>query len=204
MDQRTDDWKKARCGLVGCSRLGDILASGRGGQPSATRKNYMAELLCEQLTGVPAEHFTSSSMQWGIDTEPMARAAYEATRGVFISETGGKMHGVISGWWGSPDGLIDNDGGIEIKCPNTATHIDTLLYGKINSDYIYQMAGYVEIFGREWWDFVSYDPRLPEKYAMYVRRFTKAELPIQEVKDGVIKFIEELNALKISLEALNG
>jgi hypothetical protein len=202
MEQRTDEWKKARCGLVGCSRLSDVLASGRSGSPSATRKNYMAELLCEQLTGISAEHFTSSAMQWGIDTEPMARAAYEATRGEFIEEVGGKKHGEISGWWGSPDGLIGRDGGIEIKCPNTATHLDSLLYGKINSDYIYQMAGYVEIYERNWWDFVSYDPRLPEKYSMFVKRFTKKELPIHEVKDGVIKFIAELSEMKKKLEAL--
>lgn len=201
--QRTDEWRALRCGCVGCSRLGDVLAVGKSG-PSATRRNYMAELLCERLTGKPAEHFTSTAMQWGIDTEPLARAAYEARAGVFTLEVPGMMHPEIDGWWGSPDGLIGEDGGLEIKCPNTATHIETLLTGKINQDYIYQMAGYVEIFGREWWDFMSYDPRLPEHYAVYVRRFMRSELPIAEVKEGVVKFLAELGALQKKLEALHG
>lgn len=203
MEQRSDEWLKAKCGCVGCSRIGDILASGRGGSPSATRKNYMAELLCERLTGKTQEHFTSPSMLWGIEKEPMARASYEAMYGVITEETGGQMHPDIYGWWGSPDGLVGDDGGIEIKCPNTATHLDTLLNGKINQDYIYQMAGYTEIFGREWWDFVSFDPRLPEHLATYVRRFRRDELPIAEVKEGVIKFLSELEELQKRLEGLN-
>lgn len=204
MIQRTEEWKKLRCGLVGCSRLGDVLANGRGGQPSATRKNYMAELLCEQLTGVPTEHFTSSAMQWGTDTEPLARAAYEGKNGIFIVETIGQKHPEISGWWGSPDGLIDEDGGVEIKCPNTATHLDTILNHRVNTDYLYQMAGYVEIFNREWWDFVSYDPRLPDRLSLYVRRYTRDELPVREVKEGVLKFIEELEELKRKTEGYCG
>jgi len=202
--QRTDEWKSLRCGCVGCSRLGDILATGKGGAVSASRKNYMAEVLCERLTGKPAEHFTSAAMQWGIDTEPLARQAYEEKHGVFTLEVSGQMHPDIFGWWGSPDGLVGTDGGLEIKCPNTATHLDTLLTGKINQDYIYQMAGYVEIFGREWWDFVSYDPRLPGKHSMYIRRFRRDELPIAEVKAGVIKFLSELEELQMKLEALHG
>lgn len=202
MIQRSDEWRTAKAGKVGCSRLGDVLASGRSGAPSATRKNYMAELVCERLTGKPSEHFTSSAMQWGVDTEPLARAAYEARTGVFVIEDGGKECESIAGLWASPDGLIDDVGGLEIKCPNTATHIETLLTGKINSDYIYQMAGNVLVYNRKWWDFVSYDPRLPEKYALYIKRFERKDLPVDEVETGVKRFLEELEEMIKALEAL--
>lgn len=202
MIQRSDEWRAAKIGKVGCSRLGDVLASGKGNAPSATRKNYIAELVCEILTGKSAEHFTSAAMQWGIDNEPLARAAYEARTGVFVIEDGGRVHSSIPGFWASPDGLIDADGGVEIKCPNTATHLETLLTGKINSDYIYQMAGNLAVFNRKWWDFVSYDPRLPDKYAMYVKRFERKDLPVDEVEAGVKRFLEELAEKIKALEDL--
>lgn len=201
MEQRTDEWFAARLGHVGCSRLGDVLASGRSGQPSATRKNYMAELVCERLTGVKAEHFTSKAMDHGTETEPMARAAYEAAHGVMVDEDGGKECPGIPDWWGSPDGLVGEDGGLEIKCPNTATHLETLLTGKINTDYLYQMAGLCYIYDRKWWDFESYDPRLPDHLSTYIVRFMREDLPIEQVKNGVLQFVAEL---KIMEEQLRG
>ena len=202
IEQRSPEWIVRRLGFCGCSRLGDVLATGRSGAPSATRKNYMHELLCERLTGIHNESYTSKEMLWGVDNEPIARSCYEATRGVMVQEKGGMEHPDIPWWWGSPDGLIAEDGGIEIKCPNTSTHLETVMYGKIKTDYIYQMAGYVEIFKRDWWDFVSFDPRLPENVSLYVKRFTRDELPIDEVKDGVTKFLDELNALEAKVKAL--
>jgi hypothetical protein len=201
MIQRSEEWKQAKAGKVGCSRLGDVLARGKGGAPSATRKNYMAELVCERLIGKSAEHFTSRSMDHGTETEPMARAAYEARTGVLVEEHGGKSCEDIPDWWASPDGLIGEEGGLEIKCPNTSTHLETMLTGKISTDYLYQMAGNCYIFNREWWDFVSFDPRLPENLSMFVCRFYRKDLPIEEVKAGVIQFVEEL---KILLEKLKG
>lgn len=199
MDQRSSEWLTAKCGKIGCSRLGDVLAIGRNGLPLQARKDYMMELLCERLTGVNAEHFKSPAMEWGVEYEPQARTEYEARKGVLVDEDGGMEHPTIPGWWCSPDGLVGDDGGIEIKCPNTSTHLDTLIIGEIKQQYIYQMTGAVIIYGRKWWDFVSYDPRLPDELGFYCKRFTREELPIQEVTDGVIKFLDDLAELEKSL-----
>lgn len=202
-EQRTAEWYAERLGKVGCSRLADVLATTKTGE-SATRRNYMAELICERLTGQRADSFTSADMQWGIDTEPLAKQAYTLKTWEAITEHGGQEHLTIPGFRGSPDGLIGLDGGIEIKCPKTATHLDTLLNGTIKRDYLLQMAGYVSIFGRDWWDFVSYDPRLPDNLALYVKRFYRADLPVDEVENGVKKFLEELDEKIKALEALHG
>ena len=204
LEQRSPDWFVKRLGFCGCSRLGDVLATGKGGAPSATRKNYMHELLCERLTGVHNETFTSKEMQWGIDHEPDAKALYEAQKGIMLIDHGGMEHPTIKWWWGSPDALTGGDGGVEFKCPNTATHLASMMNGTINTGYIYQITGYVEIFGREWWDFASYDPRLPENLQLYVKRFYRDELPIDEVRDGVIKFLAELNELEAKVRAIGG
>ena len=191
-----------KVGHVGCSRIGAILATGKGGAPSSTRKNYMSELICERLTGKRSDHYTSKEMEWGTENEPLARAAYEAKKGVLVEEHGGQECPGIPDWWGSPDGLINTDGGIEIKCPNTATHIETLLTGKVSTDYIYQMAGYCYIFNRQWWDFVSFDPRLPDKLSIYIKRFKRDELPIDEVLKGVLQFVKELKELLEKLKEI--
>lgn len=197
--QRSDEWFKSKHGNVGCSRLADVLASGKGGAESLTRKSYMQELLCERLTGERKESYTSKEMQYGIDMEPTARATYEIETGVEVETFYGQMHPTIDRWWGSPDGLVGLDGMIEIKCPNTTTHIDTIMNGTINQRYIYQMSGYLEIFGRQWIDFVSYDGRVPDELQIYIRRFTRAELPLDKCREGVILFLEELNAMEKTL-----
>lgn len=200
-DQRTDEWKAARCGNVGCSRLADVLATTKSGE-AATRRNYMAELICERLTGIPTETITTPAMQWGIDNEPLARHAYEIATFYDVVEDFGREHQTIPGFRGSPDGLVRDDGGVEIKCPKTATHLDTLMGGTIKRDYILQMAGYVSIFNRQWWDFVSYDPRLPPRHALFIKRFTRDELPVSEVEEGVKKFLLELAKKIRELEEL--
>lgn len=198
-EQRTAEWYAERLGKVGCSRLSDVLA----GDKTAARRNYMAELVCERLTGERSESFTSDAMQWGIDTEPLAKQAYTLETFREITEHGGKEHDCIPGFRGSPDGLILPDGGIEIKCPKTATHLDTLINETVKKEYIYQMAGYVSIFNANWWDFVSYDPRLPG-HEIFIKRFDRDDLPVEEVETGVKRFLEELEEMMKKLEALNG
>jgi hypothetical protein len=200
-EQRTAEWIADRLGKVGCSRLIDVMATTKSGE-SATRRNYMAELICERLTGQREENYTSPAMQWGIDTEALAKDAYTLFNWNIITEDFGKEHDTIKGFRGSPDGLIGLDGGIEIKCPKTATHLDTILNGTIKRDYILQMAGYVSIYNRAWWDFVSYDPRLPEKHALYIKRFTREELPVKEVEEAVKLFLDEMDQKIKALEAL--
>lgn len=200
-DQRTDEWIQARLGNVGCSRLIDVCASGKSGAPSATRRNYMTELLVERLTGKRAESFTSEAMTWGIDNEPIARSAYEARYGVMVTEDFGKEHPTVKRWRGSPDGLVDK-GGIEIKCTNTTNHLDALLNGNIKRDYILQMAGYVEIYNLDWYDFVSFDPRLPENLSLFVKRFTRDELPLDTTRQAVIQFLKELDEMEKKIRGI--
>lgn len=201
MEQRSSEWLKAKLGKVGCSRLGDVLAIGRNGQPLQSRHDYMMDLLCERITGQTADHFKTAAMEWGVEYEPQARTEYEARNGVLVDEDGGMEHPTISGWWCSPDGLVGDDGGIEIKCPNTKTHVDTLLTGEIKQQYIYQMTGAVIIYNRKWWDFVSYDPRIGDDLGYFCRRFYRDKLPVQEVTDGVIKFLDDLEQLEKTLRS---
>ena len=132
MEQRTEEWYKARLGKVTASRVADVLAKTKTGV-SASRANYLTELVVERLTGQQAEFYTNDAMQWGTDTEPQARMAYEAHKNVLVDEEGFIDHPSISNFGCSPDGLIGDSGLIEIKCPNSKTHIDTLLSGKAPS-----------------------------------------------------------------------
>jgi putative phage-type endonuclease len=156
MEQRTEEWFAARCGKVTASRVADIIAKTKSG-PSASRENYLAQLVCERMTGKPAESYSNSAMQWGTDTEPFARAAYEARMDILVTEVGFIDHPWITMSGASPDGLA-NEGMVEIKCPNTATHIQTLLDRKVPEKYITQMMWQMACADRPWCDFVSFDP----------------------------------------------
>jgi putative phage-type endonuclease len=137
MEQRTEEWFAARCGKVTASRVADIIAKTKTG-PSASRENYLAQLVCERLTGKPAESYSNSAMQWGTETEPFARAAYEARMDLLVTEVGFIDHPWITMSGASPDGLAA-EGMVELKCPNTATHLQTLLDRKVPEKYITQM-----------------------------------------------------------------
>jgi putative phage-type endonuclease len=170
MKQGTEEWFAARCGKVTASRMADVMAKGRGGAEAATRKNYRAQLVAERLTGKVADSFSSAAMQWGTDTEPQARAAYEFYSGQTVTECGFVDHPTIPMTGASPDAFAGSDGLVEIKCPNTATHIDTLLNDVVPKKYVLQMHWQMACTGRSWCDFVSFDPRMPEDMALYVRR----------------------------------
>jgi len=152
----------------------------------------MAELICERLTGMPTEGYTSAAMQHGIDTEPMARSAYESAVGALVVEAGFVPHRVIHMSGASPDGLVDDDGLIEIKCPQTATHIDTLLSDAVPSKYIIQMQWQMACTGRKWCDFLSYDPRLSENMRLFVKRVPRDDAFIAELEREVMSFLSEL------------
>jgi hypothetical protein len=202
-EQGSESWKLSRVGRVGCSRLGDVLAEGRSGAPSATRRNYMAELLCERLTGSYSVHFQSEDMLRGIELEPIARSEYEARFGIMVETDFGREHETIKGFGCSPDGLIGSDGGLEIKCPKAANHLETVLSGTVKRDYLLQMAGGVIIYGRSFWDYVSFNPDFPDNLSFYCKRFTREELPVDEVSGGVIKFLAELDALEKQVREIN-
>ena len=191
MQQRTDEWFAARLGKVTASRIADIMAKTKTGY-AASRKNYLFELLCERLSGQREEKFISASMQRGIDLEPKARAVYEIETGNWVEEVGFIPHPTIAMSGASPDGLISDDGLIEIKCPNTATHIEFLQTQKPKQEYIYQMQWQMACTGRKWCDFVSYDDRLPENLVYCSVHIPRDDDFIQSLEQEVEKFLAEL------------
>jgi putative phage-type endonuclease len=196
MEQRSDEWFSARLGCVTASRTADVMAKTKSGY-SASRANYMAQLITERLTGQANEGFSSAAMQWGTDTEPQARMAYELMTGETVEETGFILHPTIKFFGASPDGLVGSDGLIEIKCPNTATHIDTLLAEKVPSKYITQMHVQMICTGREWCDFVSFDPRLPGDMNFWMQRVHRDDDFCKDIETEVIAFLEE-TSMKIA------
>jgi len=190
--QGSPEWKLARCGSLGASRLADAVARIKSGY-GASRDNLMAELLVERLTGVPSEGFVSTAMQWGTEKEPEARAAYEFRADVDVALVGIVPHPTIAGTHASPDGLVGEDGLIEIKCPNTASHVETLLGDEIAGKYITQMQWQMACTGRKWTDFVSYDPRMPEAMSLFVKRVPRDDVRIAELELEARKFLAELD-----------
>jgi predicted phage-related endonuclease len=159
---------------------------------SASRKNYKAQLVIERLTAQPTESYTNGAMQWGIDTEPLARVAYELSSGNDVEQTGFELHFELEAG-ASPDGLIGEDGLIEIKCPNSATHIEYLKAKELPSEYKAQVQGQLWITDRKWCDFVSYDPRMPEHLRMKIIRVERDEKYIDDLFREVLKFLEEVD-----------
>jgi putative phage-type endonuclease len=192
MEQRSPEWYAARLGKVTASRVADIIAKTKSGY-STSRANYMAELVCERLTGKQGDFYQNAAMVWGTETEPMARSAYEAHSGNLVTETGLVLHTSIADAGASPDGLIDEDGLVEIKCPNTSTHIDTLLDEKVPSKYVTQIMWQMACTERKWCDFVSFDPRMPEHMQIFVKRVERDDDMIVELEREVEKFLSELD-----------
>jgi putative phage-type endonuclease len=191
MEQRSDEWFKARIGKVTASRVADVMARTKSGY-SASRANYMAELICERLTGQPAERFSNAAMQWGTDNEPHAKASYSFMRDAAIEDVGFIPHGTIADFGASPDGLIGPHGLIEVKCPNTATHLETLLSESIDGKYLTQMQVQMACTGRQWCDFVSFDPRLPVDMQLFVKRVDRDNARIAEIETEVSAFLGEI------------
>jgi hypothetical protein len=159
----------------------------------ADRRNYRTELLCERLTGQPYPQYVSQEMQWGIDQEPFARAAYELQRDVLVETCGFVVHPLVAKFGASPDGLVGDDGMIQIKCPNTSTHLGWMLGGVVPVEHMAQMLGELSCTGREWCDFVSYDPRLPSHLQLWVRRFARDEKLISTLESEITHFNYELD-----------
>lgn len=200
VEQGTDEWLQERVGKVTASRIGDLMAKTKSGY-SASRANYMADLVAERLTGSPKVNFTNAAMQHGTETEPQARAMYEMETGFDVSQTGFHPHPTIEGTGASPDGLVDDDGLLEIKCPNTATHIETLRGAAIDRKYVLQMHWQMICTGRDWCDFVSFDPRLPLEMQIHIQRVPKNAELAEEITAEVTQFLTELNTIVADLTA---
>lgn len=196
MIQGSSEWLESRMGKVTASRVKDVMAQGRGGAPSASRRNYMMQLLCERLTGTREEGFTSAAMQRGTDLEPVARSAYEIDKGVMVTEVGLIAHPTITGFAASPDGLVGNVGLVEIKNPNTAQHIAVMQSGKHDSQYEWQMLAQMSCTNRDWVDFVSFDDRLPDQLQYVCFRYERDGNRIIQMESAVREFLEELSDLE--------
>ena len=191
MDQRTEEWFNARLGKVTASKVTDVIARTKNGY-AASRANYMAQLIVERLTNKKQESYSNSAMDWGTEQEPYARSEYEAMLMLFVEEVGFVEHPFIPMAGASPDGLVSDDGLVEIKCPNTATHIETILTKKVDQKHINQMQWQMASTNRLWCDFVSYDPRLPKTLQMFVMRVVRDDKFILSLEAEVNKFLTEV------------
>lgn len=201
IDQGSEAWWEIRLGKVTASRVADVVAKTKSGW-GASRANYMAALIAERLTGTPQESFTNAAMQWGLDTEADARAAYEFRQDCEVIPVGFVPHPTIEMSGASPDGTTGGSGLVEIKCPNTATHLETLLGSSVPSKYIVQMQWQMACCGRQWCDFVSFDPRMPEAMRLYVKRVRRDDKQIAELERDVTDFLAELDQKIASLRSL--
>jgi putative phage-type endonuclease len=191
MEQRSPEWFAARCGSLGASQLNEALATTKSGW-GASRENLKNKIIAERLTGLPSEGFQNAAMLWGVEQEDNARKAYEAATGTFVEEMGIALHPTLKHTHASPDGLVDDDGLIEIKCPNTTTHIETLKSQKVPTKYENQMMWQMRCTGRKWCDFVSFDPRLPEHLQLFVKRVPFDDYYIGILEEKVAQFLEEV------------
>lgn len=192
--QGSPEWFAFRLGKVSASRVADVMAKTKTGY-AASRKNYMMELLCQRLTNKREEGYTNAAMQRGTDLEPVARSWYEIQKGVMVEEVGCFEHPTIPNFVASPDGRIGK-GGLEIKCPNTAQHIDLISSESIDGRYQWQMLAQQACAGFEWHDFVSFDDRMPEALQGYCLHFPRDNARIEEMEAEVKKFLTELDELE--------
>ena len=192
IEQRSEEWFAARLGKVTASKVADVMAKTKTGY-SATRETYMTQLVCERLSGQKAESFTNAAIQHGIDTEPLARSAYEAYADVMVEEVGFVPHPKITMAGASPDGLVGLFGMLEIKAPQTNTHIDTLLTEVIPTKYYAQMQWQMVCAQRQWCDFVSFDPRIRQDLQLFVKRVEFDAPYVAMLEEEVIKFLKEVD-----------
>lgn len=191
IEQGTEAWLQLRLGKVTASRVADIMAKTKTGV-SASRGNYLIELALQRVTGNIEPMYTNDAMAWGTATEPQARVAYEVKTGNFVDQIAFVEHPTIE-WFGcSPDGLVGNDGLIEIKCPNSATHWATIKDGKPPNKYVVQMQTQMACTNRQWCDFVSFDPRMPERSQLFICRVERDQTMIDEIEVEVMKFLNEV------------
>lgn len=192
--QGSDEWFAQRLGRLTASRMADVIARTKDGY-STSREKYMVELALERITGTRQEAYSNAAMEWGTNSEPLARAAYEADTGFLVVETGMVPHPRIEMAGASPDGLVNHDGLLEIKCPQSATHIKNLCSGKPEGKYLTQMMWQLSCTGRDWCDFVSYDPRMPDGLQLMVTRIERDEKRIQQLEEEAEKFLSEVDAM---------
>jgi putative phage-type endonuclease len=200
IEQGTPEWKAERAGKATASKIADIVAKTKTGW-GASRANYMAQLVAERLTGQPTEGYSNAAMQHGTATEPEARDAYAFAYDVDVQQVGFIPHPTIEWAGASPDGLVGDDGLVEIKCPNTATAIDALMGAPIERKYLLQMQWQMACTERRWCDFVVYDPRLPASMSLHIERVNRDDVLIAEIQKEVTAFLKEVADTVASLQS---
>lgn len=191
--QRSSSWFADRWGRATASRFNDVMSVGRNGQALAGRKNYLSELVIERLTEPPTEDtsFKSQAMEWGVEYEPTAVLEYELRTGNQVGNAYFEKHKTLEAG-ASPDGYVGTDGLIEIKCPNSAQHLETLRTKEVPSQYVAQVQGQLWITGRKWCDFISYDPRFPVNAQIFIKRVERDEKYIKELETNITNFLQEV------------
>ena len=191
IEQGSDAWKKIRAGKVTASRVKDIVATTKTGY-STSRDKYMTQLLLERLTNTVAESYSNDAMQWGVDNEPYARSAYESAKNVMVDQVAFVNHPTIEMAGASPDGLVNDDGLVELKCPMSHTHLESLL-GGLDDQYKTQVNWQMACTGAKWTDLCSFDPRFPAELQLVIKRFERDDAYIATLEKEVIKFLTELD-----------
>lgn len=199
IEQGSPEWHALRCGKVTASKIADMLAKTKSGW-GASRANYRAQLVAERVSGLVAESYTNTAMEWGKEKEAEARSAYSFHVNADVDLIDFAVHPTIAMSGASPDGLVGADGLVELKCPNTSTHIETLLGRDVPGKYVLQMQWQMACTGRQFCDFASYDPRMPDDMRLFVKRLPRDDKMIAEVTREVIAFLAEIDA---TVEALN-
>ena len=195
VEQGAPEWKAARLGHVTASGMANVMAKGKDKSEAVTRYKYKVQIVAERMTGVVAESYSNAAMEWGVEQEGFAVMAYESMRDVLVDKTGFWLHPSIK-WLGvSPDRLVGDDGLIEVKCPNTTTHLGYLFDNRVPPDYYKQIQCQLWVTGRSWCDFVSFDPRLPRRNQLLVVRTERDEKLIGEMQVEVEKFLGEVESL---------
>ena len=190
IQQGTDEWKQLRLGKATASRIKDIIAKTQKGY-STSRDKYMTQLLLERLTGTVAESYSDAAMAHGVEQEPFARAAYEAAKGVLVDQVAFVNHPTIEQAGASPDGIV-GEGLVELKCPMSHTHLESLL-GGLDDQYKVQVQFQMACTGAKWTDLCSFDPRFPAELQLVIKRFERDDAFIATLEKEVIKFLAELD-----------
>lgn len=204
IEQGSSEWLKERTGKVTGSRMCDVMAKlKRKEGESAARYGYKMELVAETLTGRSMTHYTSPDMERGTQLEPDARNEYEVRRGVFCDQVGFVLHDKIDRFGVSPDGFVGDSGLIEIKAPRVMTHLEYIVQGLPPEDYLWQMLAAMSCTGREWCDFVSYCPELPEDLQLFVKRVNRDEKLISALEIEVAQFLKEVDETVEKIRSAN-
>jgi len=193
--QEASSWVPARVGLLTGSVLAKAISKTKDGKWAASRKDLLFEKLAERLTGIAADHFVTPAMQWGLDNEAPAKALLEASQGIFVEKAGFCLHPQIEFFGSTPDGFIDTDGVLEIKCPTTKTHLTYMMNKKVPTEYVPQMLAEIACTGRKWALFASYDPRLPPAQQLFLQKFEPTKDQIEECEQQARDFLTELEGM---------